>query len=99
MHISREEKLERYERVSFLVSSYEDEFWYFEAVWLMHKFYFTGIIHLIEPDNSAVQIWAGAFMCVIFFVICLQYKPYRSYLCDWVRVRTQGLQPWSSAVL
>lgn len=83
--ISRAEREERYERVSLLVSSYEDEFWYMEAVWMLHKFYFTGVIHLIAP-SSALQVWAGAFGCVIFFTLTLQLQPYKSYVLDWLQL-------------
>lgn len=83
--LTKEQRIEQYERVSLLVSSYKDEFWYMEAVWMMHKFYFTGVIHLILPA-TALQVWAGAFGCVGVFTVTLHLRPYRSYICDWAQL-------------
>ena len=42
-----------HERVSLLISSYEDEAWYFEYVWLVQKIFFTGVILLVLYTHRA----------------------------------------------
>lgn len=85
INLTRAEKTERYERVSFLVGQYEERFWYFEVVWLVHKFLFTSVIPVLMP-GTAIQIWAGAILSVIFLTIGVETKPYVSGMLDWVQV-------------
>ena len=72
------------ERVTLLVSSYKERYWYAESLSLLHRFVFTGLIHLIEPE-SRVQLWAGTLMCFLVFVMFMLTLPYRHVLCDWVQ--------------
>ena len=72
--------------------SYEEEYWYFEAIWLFHKFYFTGLLPIIEP-GTPVQVCAGAFGSAIAFTVCMHTMPYKSLICDLVQVCVRRLQP------
>jgi hypothetical protein len=70
------------ERVSLLIITYDDRFWYAESVALVHRFLFTGVIHVMFP-GTRMQIWCGtvlALLCTFVF-----NKPYRYDLCNAVQ--------------
>ena len=71
-------------RVTLLVSSYQDKYWFAESLSLMHRFVFTGVIHLAWPE-SRVQLWAGSGLSVFVFVVFMLTLPYRHAICDWVQ--------------
>ena len=76
-------------RIDLLLKTYDDGFYYGEAISLLHKFFFTGCIHIIAPE-SRLQIWAGALASVFCFIAFLLTKPLRYEICDHVQtVRIQ----------
>lgn len=78
-------KLEAHERVSLLISSYEPKFWYMEPLWLAHKFFFTGVIHLLASKPS-LQIYAGTIASLLVFLGTLISMPYKYDICDFVQL-------------
>ena len=72
------------ERITLLVSSYKDKYWYAESLSLVHRFVFTGMIHLIGP-RSRLQLWAGTGLCMLVSMVFMLTLPYRHTICDWVQ--------------
>ena len=72
------------ERITLLVSSYKDKYWYAESLLLVHRFVFTGMIHLIGP-RSRLQLWAGTGLCMLVSMVFMLTLPYRHTICDWVQ--------------
>ena len=70
-------------RVALLTMTYDDDYYYGEAISLLYKLFFTGVIHVIAPDTRW-QIWAGALVSFFCFVAFLLTKPLRHDLCDYV---------------
>ena len=83
-YVSDADKTEARERVSLLTSSYEPGYWYMESVWLAHKFFFTGVIHLFAFDAS-LQIYVGTLVALVSFLGALLTKPYKYDICDFVQ--------------
>jgi hypothetical protein len=52
-----------------------------ESVLLIHKLFFTGVIHIIYPEKR-LQIWVGIVASLLTFVSWMLYKPYVSDFCD-----------------
>jgi hypothetical protein len=80
-----EREMLEFQRVEILVASYKERFWYMESISLLHKFFFTGMIQLMWPDEI-LQIWAGCIVCTAFLTLCIVYQPYRLGTCQWVQV-------------
>ena len=55
-----------------------------EPLSLLHRFFFTGVIHLIFPE-SRVQLWAGVLGSLLVLVGFQYTLPYASELCDAVQ--------------
>ena len=73
-----------YERISVVVSTYSDEFWYVESISLLHKAFFTGVIHIIEP-GTRIQIWSGVVGSLFIYILFLLSMPYKHDVCDWLQ--------------
>ena len=56
-------------------------YWYGEAVSLLHRFFFTGVIHIIFPE-SREQIYVGVVVCFTCFVLLIVSVPYESSICN-----------------
>ena len=97
---SNKEDSDAFERVSVLVSTYEPKFWYCEALSLLHKLFFTGVIHLIKP-GTRLQIWSGVLGCIVTYAIFILTFPFKYDICDWVQgaALTQLLLTYVSAFL
>ena len=72
------------ERVTLLVSTYEERYWYCESLSLLHRFFFTGLIHLTWPETR-VQIWVGVLASLFVYVNFQLSLPYHFDLCDTVQ--------------
>lgn len=88
------------ERVALLISSYEERFWFMESISLVHRFVFTGLIHLLWPETR-VQLWLGVVLSLLVFVGFLLLRPYRFESCNIVQAATllQLLLTYISAFL
>ena len=65
---------------AFLARLYRPEFWYVEPIALLHNFFFTGVVHVIEPETR-IQIWAGVFASLISFTAFILARPYKYFIC------------------
>ena len=72
------------ERVTLLVNTYEEKYWYCESLSLLHRFFFTGVIHLALPETR-VQIWFGVIVSLFVFVSFQLTLPYHYDICDSVQ--------------
>ena len=66
------------------MSTYEPKFWYGEAISLLHKLFFTGVIHLIAP-GTRMQIWAGTLSSIMVLMLFILTSPFKFDVCDWVQ--------------
>jgi hypothetical protein len=56
--VSRVSRKKQDKGSAFLARLYKPHFWYVEPISLLHNFFFTGVVHIIEPE-SRLQVWAG----------------------------------------
>ena len=82
--LDERERVAARERVTLLLSSYDDRYWFMEALMLMHRFLFTGVIHVIMPETR-VQLWVGSFLSALIFTMFMLTLPYRHAICDWAQ--------------
>ena len=71
-------------RVLLITASYDEQFYFFESILLLHKLFFTGIIHIIRPGER-LQIWAGTIMSLFTFLMHQRTVPFRHNLADVVQ--------------
>ena len=96
---SRDNLIQR-ERIILLVGPYEDKYWFCELAVLMHRFVFTGIIHIIYPETR-LQLFAGVLCALFTYVVFLFTRPFKHPLCDMIQaaVLLQLLLTYVSALL
>ena len=80
-HLRTAEDAAASERAALLVNNYEPDFWYCEAVLLLHKLAFTGVIHLIAPETR-LQLWCGMLGSLLTFILYLQARPFKHAIVD-----------------
>ena len=68
-------------KVMLLVDSYKPGLAAPEALSLLHKAFFTGVIQMVLPDTR-LQLWMGTCASILAFMYYLLVRPYRHYVCD-----------------
>ena len=57
------------------------QYWYMECIVLLHRFFFTGVIHSVYPETR-VQIFAGGLGCLFAYIAFLLTRPFHHDICD-----------------
>jgi len=60
-----------------LYSQYEEKFWWFELVIVLHKMFMTGALCILAPGSSAQPLVATLFQ-MMFLLVILKAAPYES---------------------
>ena len=66
------------------MNTYEEKYWYMETLSLLHRFVFTGAIHLVFAETR-VQIWIGVVLSLVVFVTFQLTLPYQASICSAVQ--------------
>ena len=82
--VHKPEDLVWLDRVSLLVSTYEPKFWFCEALWMLHRFFFTGAILILYPETR-VQVWFGSVCCLFVYVAFMLTRPFKYDIVDIVQ--------------
>ena len=61
-----------------------DRFWYTESLSLLHKAFFTGIIHIIGA-GTRIQIWVGVIGSLFAYITFILTMPFKHDICDWLQ--------------
>ena len=80
-HCSAKDDLRQRERVVLIVGNYESKFWYCESIVLLHRFFFTGLIHLLFAE-SRLQLFIGSLGSLLTYIGFLLTRPFHHDICD-----------------
>ena len=67
-------------RARLLLRSYEPDFWYWESLEVLRKYFLTAVI-LVAYRDSLLQVYLGLLVCVSFALVVARNQPYADPLC------------------
>ena len=65
------------DRLGFIYYRYNERVWWYEVVELSRKLLLNSIVALVTPGEDS-QIVTGAFVCLLYFVLLLSIRPYKT---------------------
>ena len=65
------------DRLGFIYYRYNERVWWYEVVELSRKLILNSIVALVTPGEDS-QIVTGALVCLLYFVLLLSIRPYKT---------------------
>ena len=70
----------RFARAKLLLESYKAEFWYWESLEMLRKYFLTSVVLVLAPDTM-VQVFFGLLVCMVSHTLVSNRQPFESQLC------------------
>ena len=72
-------------RAWLLLKSYRPEFWWWESLEVLRKYFLTSVV-LVVAQLTLLQVYLGALACVVSLVLVARHQPYADPLCGHVQM-------------
>ena len=72
-------------RAWLLLKSYRAEFWWWESLEVLRKYFLTSVV-LVVAQLTLLQVYLGTLACVVSLVLVARHQPYADPLCGQVQM-------------